>query len=72
MVFCYATTRLPQIVRTKNTGLHSGLLPSQGDPTGRRHVDVVKAVIGAGADAKHRVDGVRLLHRIIKGGTAIC
>ena len=36
------------------------------------HVDVVKAVIGAGADAKHRVDGVRLLHRIMKGGTAIC
>ena len=35
-----APTRLPQIVRTKNTGLHSGLLPSQGDPTGRRHQEL--------------------------------
>ena len=31
------------------------------------HVDVVKVLMAAGADARHRVGGVPLLHRLIRG-----
>ena len=62
---------------------HRPLLPDagspppllQGDPTGRRRQEL-PCGRGEGGDrgrsGKHRVEGLRLLHRIIKGGTVVC